>query len=244
MKQIFFVGYSKERLLRALNTLKDYPTDKVILIVGKQNAEENILKKIAEEVVENELKLWNVEIVEIDKENILNATYELIQLIKGQNEEDTILNISGSLWTFAVAAYISASITGSRLISSIPVFSEKGEEIDVKGFIEIPVLPIDFPNDDQIDILTAIGDGVNSLDEIVSRLPPPKPKGGGYIRGVRIPKHERSKSGISHHLSKIEAKGFVRKTKVGRNVRIELTALGKMFIELRRLGMRNNDNLQ
>jgi len=231
MKQLFFVGYNKESLIESLRTLKEYPTDNVILIVGERNGE-NIPKKIAKEVMENELKLWNVEIVEIDKENIVNATFQLIRIIENmQSKEDTILNISGSLRTFAVAAYMAACITGSRLISSIPQYGDKGDEIGVKGFVEIPVLPVDFPTDEQIEIISAIGDGVDSLDELVSRLLPSK-RGGGYITRYKVPKLERSR--VSHHLSKIEARGLIRKTKVGRNVRIELTAIGRMFAELKR----------
>ncbi len=219
--QIVFVGHHKTRLLESIRALREYPVRKIILAVGEQDSSgERKARKIAEELAKELKTVWDTEIVEIDKKNIIRATSQLVSLIKREGE-DVILNVSGSLRTFAIAAYIAACITGSRIITSIPRYDENDNEVGVEEIIELPILPIDFPGKEQIEIISAINGGINSLDELVFRLNP------GIKKGSREFKSERSR--LSHHISKLEKAGFVRREKVGRNVRIELTSLGSII---------------
>ena len=219
--QIVFVGHHKTRLLESIRALREYPVRKIILAVGEQDSSgERKARKIAEELAKELKTVWDTEIVEIDKKNIIRATSQLVSLIKREGE-DVILNVSGFLRTFAIAAYIAACITGSRIITSIPRYDENDNEVGVEEIIELPILPIDFPGKEQVEIISAINGGINSLDELVFRLNP------GIKKGSREFKSERSR--LSHHISKLEKAGFVRREKVGRNVRIELTSLGRII---------------
>jgi CRISPR-associated protein Csa3 len=64
---------------------------------------------------------------------------------------------------------------------------------------------------------------VNALDELIEKLNP------GMDRGSEEFFKERSR--LSHHIAKLERIGAVRKVKVGRNVRIELTTLGVFLVK-------------
>lgn len=224
MIQIVFVGHHKERLLESIRVLRKYPVSKVILAVGEQESTgERMARKIAEEMAEELSTVWDVEIVEIDKKNTIRAASQLVRIIEGEKKkgENVILNISGSLRTFSVAAYIAACITNSRIISSIPKYNERDEEAGIEEIVDIPVLPVDFPGKEQVEIITAIKDRVDSLDELVFRLNPDIKKGSQEFMSER--------SRISHHLSKLEKLGFVRRNKKGKNVKIEVTGLGVML---------------
>lgn len=219
---ITFVGHTKERITESIRALRELPVTRIILAAGKPDTSgERIARRTAEEVAEELKTIFDVEIVEIDKKNIMNAVLELVDLIERERDKgnDVVFNVSGSLRTFAITAYIAASITNSRVFSSIPRYDENEEEVGIEEMIEIPILPVEFPGKEQMEILDAIGDGVSSLDELIMRLNP------DIERGTREFQSERSR--LSHHLSKLEKAGFVRREKHGRQVRIELTELGK-----------------
>ena len=225
LTQILFVGHTKERLVESIRALRELPVTRIILAVGKPDTSgERIAKRIAEEL-KNELKtVFEVEIVEIDKMNVMNAVIELANIIEKEKEKggEAILNVSGSLRTFAIAAYIAACITSSRVFSSIPRYDEEENEIGIEEVVEIPVLPVEFPGKEQLEVITAIDGGVSSLDELVLRLNP------GIEKGSKEFRSERSR--LSHHIAKLEKAGFVRRRKMGRQVRIELTELGEAIV--------------
>ncbi len=225
LTQILFVGHTKERLVESIRALRELPVTRIILAVGKPDTSgERIAKRIAEEL-KNELKtVFEVDVVEIDKMNVMNAVIELVNLIEKEKEKgsEVILNVSGSLRTFAIAAYIAACITASRIFSSIPRYDEEEREAGIEEIVEIPVLPVEFPGKEQLEIISAIDGGVSSLDELVTRLNPDIEKGSKEFRSER--------SRLSHHLAKLEKAGFVRRRKVGRQVRIELTELGEAIV--------------
>jgi CRISPR-associated protein Csa3 len=220
--QIVFVGHTKERLVESIRALRELPITKIILAVGKPDTSgERIAKRIAEEL-KNELKtVFEVDIVEVDKMNVMNAVLELVEFIEKEKERgsEVILNVSGSLRTFAIAAYIAACITSSRVFSSIPQYDEEENEVGIEEIVEIPILPVEFPGKEQLEIISAIDGGVSSLDELVLRL------NASIKRGSKEFRSERSR--LSHHLAKLEKAGFVRRKKAGRQVRIELTELGR-----------------
>jgi len=222
--QIVFVGHHKDRLIESIKALRMYPVSKVILAVGEQKSSgEKKARKIADEMVHELQTVWDTEIVEIDKKNVIRAASQLIRIIRAEkeNREEAILNVSGSLRTFSIAAYIAACITSSKIISSIPQYDENDEEVGIEEIVEIPILPVDFPGREQFELIENIGDGVDSLDELVFILNPAIKKGTQEFMSER--------SRISHHIAKLERAGFVQRTKVGRNVRIEVTGLGDML---------------
>jgi len=219
--QIVFVGHHKEKLLDSIKALRDYPVRKIVLAIGKQESSgERKARKIAEELAQELGSVWDVEVVEVDKKDVMKAALQLVSLIK--REGKVILNISGSLRTFAIAAYIAACITNSRIITSIPKYDESDREIGIEEIVEIPVLPVEFPGKEQMEIMNAVDDGVNSLDELVLKLNPELEKGSKEFK--------RERSRVSHHLAKLEEAGFVKREKIGRNVRVEPTLLGKIVV--------------
>ena len=219
--QIVFVGHHKEKLLDSIKALRDYPVRKIVLAIGKQESSgERKARKIAEELAQELGSVWDVEVVEVDKKDVMKAALQLVSLIK--REGKVILNISGSLRTFAIAAYIAACITNSRIITSIPKYDESDREIGIEEIVEIPVLPVEFPGKEQMEIMNAVDDGVNSLDELVLELNPELEKGSKEFK--------RERSRVSHHLAKLEEAGFVKREKIGRNVRVEPTLLGKIVV--------------
>jgi len=221
--QIVFVGHHKERLVESIRALREYPITRIILAVGQQDSSgERKARKIAEELAKELRTVFDVEIVEVDKKNVMKASLQLVDAINAEKENEVILNVSCSLRTFAIAAYIAACVTNSKVISSIPRYDENDNEVGIEEVVEIPVLPIDFPGKEQLEIISAIDSGVESLDDLVFRLNPDIVKGSKEFRSER--------SRLSHHLAKLEDAGFVRREKVGRNVRIEPTSLGRIVV--------------
>ncbi len=223
--QVIFVGLHKERLIESIRALREEPAGKIILMVGEQElpAEEKV-NKLAEELKKELETVYDVEIDKIDKKNTLRAAKQLVELIKKErkNGNDVLLNASGSLRNVSIAAYIAACITDSRIITSIPKYDEKENEVGVEEIIEIPLIPITFPPKEQMQIIHAINGGVDSLDELILRLNPSISKADE--------KFMKERSRISHHLSKLEDMEFVRRKKIGRNVRIERTEIADIVI--------------
>lgn len=218
--QIVFVGHHKNRLLESIKALREYPVSKIILAVGEQRSRgEEIARRVAREI-ESEVKaVWDVEVAEVDKKDTIRAASQLVQLINSQ-KEDVILNVSGSLRTFSIAAYIAASVTGSRVISSIPQYDENDVEVGIEEIVEIPILPVNLPGKEQMEIINAL-DGERTLDELVFKLNP------GMKKDSQEFKSERSR--ISHHIARLEDVGFVKRRKEGRNVKIKVTDLGEIL---------------
>lgn len=226
--QFVFVGHHKERLLESIRALRTLPVEKIVLFVGDRDLPgEDKVRKVAEDLKKELKVIWDVEIAEIDKKNVIRAVTQLISAINCEKREgkDVVINASGSLRTLAIAGYIAACVTRSRIFTSIPKYDEKGEEIGIEEIIEIPTLPIDFPSEELMEIVEAINGGVDSLDELVFRLNPNIKKGSEEF--------QKERSRISHHLSKLERLGLIKKAKLGRNVKIRLTPLGRFLAGVR-----------
>ena len=224
LTQVVFVGLHKERLVDSIRALREEPVGKIILMIGEQElpAEEKV-RRMAEELKRGLETVYDVEIDKIDKKNTLRAAKQLVELIKKERKKgnDVLLNASGSLRNVSIAAYIAACITNSRIITSIPKYDEKENEVGIEEIIEIPLIPVMLLPKEQIQIIEAIDGGVDSLDELIQRLNPGISKADA--------KFMKERSRISHHLSKLEEIGFVRRKKVGRNVRIERTEIAEII---------------
>jgi len=221
---VVFVGLHRERLIDSIRALREEPVGKIILMVGEQELPaESKVKKLAEELKRGLETVYDVEIDKIDKKNTLRAAKQLVDLIKKERENgnDVLLNASGSLRNVSIAAYIAACVTKSRIITSISKYDEEENEIGIEEIIEIPLIPITLLPKEQMQIVQAIDGGVDSLDELILRLNPDINK--------TDEKFMKERSRISHHLSKLEDLGFVRRKKVGRNVRIERTAIAEII---------------
>jgi len=221
---IVFVGHYKDRLIESIRHLREYPIERVILVVGKQKSTgEKKSQDVAEELQQDLAQLFDVSIKQVDKKDVMVAACELTTLIRKEQAEgnNVILNLSGSLRTFSIAGYISGCMTQSRAITVIPKYNDDDEEIGIESIIDLPILPVTPLRKEHIDIISAIADGVSSLDELVFRMNPQLKK-----TSEEFPK-ERSR--LSHHIKNFESMGLIVKEKSGKNVGIKVTALGEMI---------------
>jgi len=247
---LVFIGHTKERIIESIRSVRSFSIDKIILIVGEQESTgEQKARGIAEELSHDLKTLFDVETVRIDKKDVIRAAQQIMGMIRSEQASDreVLLNMSGSLRTFSIAAYIAGCITGSKMITAIPLYDENDNEIGIENIIELPALPLNTLKEEQLRILAALGGdlreslstpsrkkktsasktksrsgGVSSLDELVLLLDP------DIKRGTDAFASERSR--LSHHLKNFESMGLVTKNKTGKNVGVRLTGLGEMFV--------------
>ena len=220
-----FIGHSKERLIESIRGMRSDPVEKIVLITGEQDSSgEKKSRGIAEELERDLSPVFDVTTERVDKRDIIRAAQQITEMIRVEKEDgnDTILNMSGSLRTFSIAAYIAGCITGSKMITAIPKYDRNGEEIGIEDIIALPALPLSLLKDEQQRILLAVNDGVASLDELVVKLDPKMKKSSDAFA--------KERSRLSHHLKKFEAMGLIVKEKSGKNVGVTLTGLGEMMV--------------
>ncbi|MHA1728910.1 MAG: HFX_2341 family transcriptional regulator domain-containing protein [Promethearchaeota archaeon] len=222
---LIFVGHRKDVYMDSVKKLMKYHINKVILIVGdnlEYSGEEKV-HKIAEEMKKELKSFWEVGIAEINKIDIIIAIEQLLEIIKNENKSGNVvlINASGSLRTLAIAGYIICCLTGSKIITSLPEYDKTGKEIGVKEIIEMPLLQIKIPGSEHLEILTKIKGTLDSMDDLILGLKPDlERRSKGFM-------NERSR--ISHHVSKLEEMGYIKREKAGRNVKVSLTPLGKLI---------------
>lgn len=166
--------------------------------------------------------IYNVSIKKINKIDIAQAVRQLIAVLDTENglKGNYLLNISGSLRTFSVVGYIVACLTQSRLVSVIPKYDESGNEIAIEKHIEIPILPFLPLGEDYLKVLSAIGPGIESLDQLVFQLSPQCKK--------HTQKYNSERARISYYVDLLEKTGHIIRVKQGKTVHIHLTDLGKI----------------
>lgn len=221
---IVFVGHHKERLMESITHYRKLPIHRVILVLGEDDSSgERISRKVADKVKNELAPLFEVSLMKVDKRNIMNAATQIVDIIQKERVKgfDSILNVSGSLRTFAIAAYIAGCLTKSPLITSIPRYDAEDQEIGVEEIIELPTIPVQFPKKDQVHLLNAIAGSSGYLEELIVELNP------SVIDNPEEFAKERSR--LTHHLKKIEDMGFVTKEKSGKNVIFQLSPLGRLF---------------
>jgi CRISPR-associated protein Csa3 len=224
---IIFVGHHKERLMQSLKMSGDFPMVKIILVVGEQSSSgEEKSRIIAEDIKKDLYSLVDTEIVYLDKKDVKRGALQLIDLIKSEEKSGfkSVINISGSLRTFAVSAYIAGSVTRSRVITSIPGYDDNDNEVGIEEVIEVPVLPVCFLRDEQMQIILSIDEGVDSLDELIMRINPSMEK--------YTDEFYKERSRVSHHLKVLEVGGLVEKNKKGRNISVSLSDLGILMSQI------------
>ena len=245
-----YIGHTKERIIESIRSVRSFSIDKIILVVGEQESTgEQKARGIAEELSHDLATFFDVETVRIDKKDVMRAAQQITGMIRREQASgrDVLLNMSGSLRTFSIAAYIAGCITGSKMITAIPMYDTDDNEIGIEDIIELPALPINTLKEEQLRILAALGGdrkeppstpsrkkktaasktksrsgGVSSLDELVLLLDPEIEKGTDAFASER--------SRLSHHLKNFESMGLVTKAKSGKNVGVRLTGLGEMFV--------------
>ena len=249
---LVFIGHTKERIIESI--LRPFSIDKIILVVGEQESTgEEKARLVADELTMDLKTFFDVETTRIDKKDVIRAAQQITRIIRNEQASgsDVLLNMSASLRTFSIAAYIAGCITQSKMFTAIPEYDENDYEIGIEDIIELPTLPLNTLKEEQLRILAALGQGSNeskptnsrkkkgvvvsettsrsggvaSLDELVLLL---NPKNPNIKKGTDAFATERSR--LSHHLKNFESMGLVTKKKSGKNVEVRLTGLGEMFV--------------
>jgi CRISPR-associated protein Csa3 len=79
-------------------------------------------------------------IIQVDKKDVMQAACQLTSIICKEQVEsnNVVLNLSGSLWTFSIASYISGCMTQSRAITVIPKYNDNDEEMGLSQSLIFP----------------------------------------------------------------------------------------------------------
>jgi len=221
---VVFVGHHRDRLMDSITRYRKYPIHRIALIIGDDDTTgERISRKVANSVKNELTPLFEVSITKVDKRNILKAASQIVDLIQKERQRgfECILNMSGSLRTFAIAAYIAGCLAQCPMITSIPRYDEEDREMGVEEIIELPPMPVQYPKKDQVQLLNAIAESSGYLEDLIVELSP-------EVKDVPDD-FAKERSRLTHHLKKIEEMGFVTKEKIGKNVMFSLSPLGGIF---------------
>jgi CRISPR-associated protein Csa3 len=224
---VVFVGHHKERLMESITLFRKYPIHRVTLVLGDDDTQgERISRRVAEKVKNELAPMFEVSILRIDKRNIMTAASQIVDLVRKEREKgfECILNVSGSLRTFAIAAYIAGCLAQCPMITSIPRYDTEDREVGVDEIIELPAIPVRYPKKDQVRLLEAIAASGGYLEELIVQLNPDAKEAPDEL--------SRERSRLTHHLKKIEEMGFVTKEKVGKQVMFSLSPLGRIVVKL------------
>jgi len=224
---IVFVGHHRERLIESITGYRKYPIRRVVLVLGDDDSTgERISRKVATKVKSDLSPVYEVTIAKVDKRNVMNAASRIIDIILSERKDGRrcILNMSGSLRTYAIAAYIAGCLTRSPMITSIPRYDEEDREVGIEEIIELPTIPVQFPRKDQAELLGAIATSSGYVEDLILQISP----GAKDVPGELA----RERSRIAHHIRKIEEMGFVTKEKSGKQVMFSLSPLGRIFAKV------------
>lgn len=166
--------------------------------------------------------LFEVSITRVDKRNVMNATSQIVDLIHKEYKigNRCILNISGSLRTYAIAAYIAGCLTQTEMITSIPRYDSQDQEVGIEEIIELPAIPVQYPRKDQAQLLEAIKSSNGYFDNLIQWVNPAVQSDEADF--------SRERSRLTHHLKKIQDMGLVTKEKSGKTVSFQLSQLGEI----------------
>nr|MDO8113535.1 DUF6293 family protein [Candidatus Sigynarchaeota archaeon] len=223
--QLVFVGLHAQRLIESIRMVGGV-FDKIVLVKGedKDIEGEGLCWETTNTLEKALSQLWKVEVVMMSKLDVLKAISQILGVIKGARDkgDQVVINASGSMRTLAIAGYFAACITSSRFFTVLPKYGEDGKEIGAEKLIPVPLLPVTFPGEEQLALISAIGEGVETLDDLVIKVNP------SIVKDSQDFRNERSR--ISHHLSKLEESNFIAREKKGRNIRIKVSELGSAIL--------------
>jgi DNA-binding transcriptional ArsR family regulator len=212
------VGHTPETLI---GSIRRYPADKVFLVRGKDKALPGA--KEAEETankVRKALGSIKCEDLPVDIDDIEMSALLIAEKILAEKagDCDVMVNLSGSLRSLDVAAYLAALATGAQAYMGLPDYKDK-KIVGVRKVVTVPLMPLKDLSTEKRDIIRALGaskDGLR-LEELIKR--------SGRLREEAV--SERSR--LSYHISDLKKDGLVETIKEGRNIKAKLTFAGKLY---------------
>lgn len=212
------VGFEAGKLIEGV---RQHQVNKVVIVIGKGKEDKRVLEAAGK--IEKSFKgSATVEYAKVDKEDVLEAVLDFLRIIKKEKDtgSEVLINAAGSLRNITIASYIAALVTDSRAYTSMSKY-EDGKAVGIERIIPIPHFPIRDLPEEQMKVLHALlGDGANSLEELVGRLKP------GLKKGSREFINERAR--LSYHVKALVEGGFAGKK--GMRAMIELTKLGEIYV--------------
>lgn len=234
---IVLVGHTKDILV---NSVKQFPVHKVILIVGKDpnvTGETKVYDTANE--IEQELRSFaEIEQRTVDKLDVFSGAIDILKIIKEERskEHDVRINISGSLRTIGIACYIAALVTDTEIYSALPEY-DSGRVIGIKGILNVPLFPVKEISDEQMRILTVLeGDGVASVEELINKLKP------DLVKETKEYANERAR--LSHHLNILRKDRLLESEKTGKSVKLSLSRIGEIYAIAKDLIQRRGETAQ
>jgi CRISPR-associated protein Csa3 len=223
------VGFSPDKLIESI---KQFPVHKIIILTHKGDEKQEMVQS-AIKSIKKAFKGFEVENRVIERENILESSLEMLDIIEAEVKSGSTvkINISGGLRNIGISAYIVSLVSDVPIYSDIPEYTDK-ETYHLKGILDIPLFPIKDLAKEQISILDKLEDGVESVDDLISRLKPELEKGTTDFG------NERSR--LSHHIKKLSNAGFIETEKVSKNLEIRKSKLGLIYMmgrEIKRISI-------
>lgn len=212
------VGFTAPTLV---GSIRRFPVDRVILVRGKDMSLPGADK--AEETAKNvkkDLGSITCEDLFVDIDDIEQSALSLAgRIIKERGSGcDVLVNLSGSLRSLDVAAYLAALSTGAPVYMGLPDYKD-GNVVGIRKVVDVPILPLKDLSKEKRDILCALnsaGEGL-LLEGLIKK--------SGRLREEAV--SERSR--LSYHLSDLKKDGLVDTVKEGRNLKVRLTFAGKLY---------------
>jgi CRISPR-associated protein Csa3 len=213
------VGHTPETLI---GSIRKYPVDRVFLIRGKDPKLDGADK--AEETaraVKKSLGSVPCTDMRVDIDDIEQSALTMAEAIIKEREEgcDVLVNLSGSLRSLDVAAYLAALATGAKAYMGLPEY-RAGKIAGVRKVVDVPLLPLKELSIGKSHILKALlssKEGMK-LEDLI--------KGSSkMLREDPVPERAR----LSYHLSDLKKDGLVETIKEGRNIKSKLTFAGRLY---------------
>lgn len=213
------VGHTAETLIESL---RRHPLNRIIFIVGNKPKRDSEKKaQLIVKKVKDALGSLSYDELPVDPEDVFSAAIAISQKINEEPESSEVMvNLSGSLRTIGIAAYIAALMTKSKAYVGVPDYKDD-KPVGIREIVNLPLIPVNELSEGKQNILKVVGESEKSLDEIVESLNP-KLKVGSQ-------EYMSEKSRISHHLKDLK-ENIIDTDKDGRNLKIKLTELGKLYL--------------
>lgn len=218
------VGFSSDKLIASL---RQFPLHKIVFL-KHQGDENNLRVEAAIKDLKDAFMGFEIDERIVDRENVLDSSLQILNIIEEEVKNGSIvkINISGGMRNIGISAYIVSLVSDSPIYSDIPE-STNHETYHLKGILDIPLFPIKELAKEQISILEELGDGVESVDVLISRLKPELEKGTADFG------NERSR--LSHHIKKLRNAGFIETEKSSKNLAIQKSKLGEIYLKGREI---------
>ncbi len=218
------VGFSSEKLIASL---KQFPVHKIIILTHTGDENNGKVESVVNNVMQA-FKGFEIQNRVVERENVLDSSLEILAIIREEVKEGRTvkINISGGLRNIGISAYIASLVSNVPIYSDIPEYTDK-DTYRLRGILDIPLFPIKELASEQITMLEKLGNGVESVDELISRLKPELEKGTTDFS------NERSR--LSHHIRKLSNEGFIETERTSKNLIIRKSKLGKIYMQGREI---------